>query len=100
MNLFKNSYINTLLSIVIIIYASTLKSYNKIYNNCIFKFLLLLFILILSKKDIQLSFSIIIAYLIIYKNIIRNNVDENMDNIDHYMQLEYFTQEYTIDNIL
>lgn len=100
MNLFDNSYINIFLSILIIIYSSTNKSYNKLYDNSIFKLLLLSFISIIYKKNVQLAFSLTIAFLIIHKYNIKYNTDENINNVDHFTQLEYFTQEYQIKNKL
>ena len=100
MNFTNNKYITTSLSLLLIICLGCVKNNINInvYNHIIFKILYLLLIFIIIEKDYRLGLFISISYLVMDQISTYNSIRNDMIELDHFKQLEHYTQDYIIEN--
>jgi hypothetical protein len=100
MNFTNNKYITTSLSLLLIIFVCCLKNNIdiNIYNNIVFRLLYLLLIFVIIEKDYRLGLFIAISYIVIDKISTYNNLRNDLAELEHYKQLEHYTQDYIIEN--
>ena len=100
MNFTNNKYITTFLSLLLIIFLICLKNNLNIdvYNNIIFKILYLILISIIIEKDYRLGLFLSIIYVILDQISTYNNLHNDLNELEHYKQLEHYTQDFIIEN--
>ena len=96
-NIFKNEYVITLLSAIILIHSANLgnkisRPYNKIFNHYIFTILFLLLLLYIICHDKKLGFIMAIAFIIVNQTITNNMVFNNLNQLNNFIKLEHFTK--------
>ena len=100
MNFTNNKYITTFMSLLLIIFLGCLKNNLNIdiYNNIIFKILYLILIFLIVEKDFRLGLYVLIIYLILDQISTYNYLHNDIHELEHYKQLEHYTQDYIIEN--
>lgn len=105
-NIFKNQYITTFISILILLYSATinnniskykysknimLKLYTKIFNHHFFRLIYLIFILCIFNYDVKIALSLTIAFIMINISITNNMVDNSFGQFENFLELEHFS---------
>lgn len=90
-----NKYINTYLTLFITIYAGLAREklpncILKLFENQIFKLLILTLIAYRGNKDPQLSIMIAMAFTISVNAIAQKEMYESFNQLEHFIQLEHF----------
>ena len=100
MNFTNNKYITTILSLFLIIFIGSLNKNTNIdiYNNILFKILLLLLIYNVIDKDYSLGILISICFIILDQISLCNCLHNDINKLDHSTQLEHYTQDFIIHN--
>lgn len=104
-NLFNNHYITMIIAFGLIIYSSMIekklpKYYVNVFSNQFFKLFFLLFIFFIAEKDIKLAIILGIVYTVSQIVMTNNVINNNFSQLEHYIQLEHFTNDYAVDHNL
>lgn len=97
-NLMLNSYFSTIVIIFLTVYASfaspKLPNYvKKLFDNSIFKIIIISFIGYRANKDPQLSLIIAIAFIVTLNFLSEKETKESFQNIETFQQLEHFNNK-------
>ncbi len=89
----ENKYISTLLSMILIIYASVLRPelppfIRKLYENPIFRILILSLIVYRGNKDPRLSLMIAIAFTVTLNIMSEQEINEGFKQIENFTQFK------------
>ena len=97
---YKNKYITTSISLLLIILLVFLRNNitNKIINNIFLKLLCLILIYITIEKDFRIGLFLMIIYIILDQLSTQYYIDNKSKELEHSKQLEHYTQDYIIDN--
>ena len=103
---FENKYIsNNIISIIllllicIILYLRS-NHHIEIYNNIIFKIFYLLLIYFVTDWSDSTGFFIAVIYIILDRISTYNFLKKELFQLEHYKQLEHYTEDYIIENNL
>ncbi|VVU94912.1 hypothetical protein CPAV1605_637 [seawater metagenome] len=88
-----NQYISTILTMFFIIYASTIRPdlppfIRKLYENPIFRILILSLIVYKGNKDPQLSLMIAIAFTVTLNIMSEEEINEGFKQIENFTQFK------------
>ncbi len=97
-----NKYVSTVLSIFLALYAGLAKPtlptpILKLFNNQVFRILVLSLIAYRANRDPQLSIMIAVAFTVSLNMLAERNMKESFEQMEHFVQLqelnEHFEQE-------
>jgi hypothetical protein len=98
-----NPYFSTIITIILSVYAALaspkLPSYfKKLFDNSIFKILIISFIGYRANKNPQLSLLVAICFVVTLNFLSEQENKEAFSQIETFNQLEYFSNKLDMDN--
>ncbi len=100
-----NPYFATIITIVLAVYASlaspNLPSYfKKLFDNSIFKILIITFIAYRANSNPQLSLLVAICFVVTLNFLAEKETKEAFEQIEAFGQLEHFANNLDIDGVI
>ena len=97
-----NPYFATILTIILTVYAALASPklpnfLKKLFDNTIFKIIIISFIAYRANKNPQLSILIAICFVITLNYLAEKETKETFEQIERFNQLEYFSNALDVD---